>query len=474
MSSSTSLEKPIPDNFEKIIYDLTNDLSITFPEYKEHWLKWTAESFDTYTPEKKIEELKTLYLYCVSFYPERFFDILYNNDTIFEKDSTKSTCFLPDVDFKLLFNCENVSSKTRKIMWNYLQLILMTIIGSIDSKEGFGNSTKHMFQGINEEELFQKLNDTMESMSNFFQTMDTDETAEDASETANESTEGKDKSTGEEGDIVDSDDDAEEEEDSFDPSNPSSFFEKMKGMPNIKDIYGHLKTLFDGKIGSLAKELTEEISKDMENIFNADLKNGENPSVSTQDVIQNLLKNPEKMTNLIKTVNDKLNKKISDGEITQDELLSEASEIMNKMKDMGDSKQFKEMFKSISKMSGLGSNAKFDMNAFDQKTKQNSTREKLKSKMLKKRTAQLESMMAAAAQASSVMSSTTDILSSLGDQLNTMSFDNGSTEPAYSISEESHNNYKFSIGNGLSENEVTPINPPASTNPKKKKKKKKN
>ena len=167
----TSLEKPIPDNFEKIINDFTNDLSITFPEYQHLWKLWSIDTFETYNLTKKTEEIANLYNYCLSFYPEKFFDILYNNEEIFNEDSLKSTFFLPNVDFKILFNCENISSKTRKIMWNYLQLILMTVIGSIDSKEGFGNSTKQMFEGIEEKDLFEKLNDTMESMSGFFQSM---------------------------------------------------------------------------------------------------------------------------------------------------------------------------------------------------------------------------------------------------------------------------------------------------------------
>ena len=432
-SSIPSLEKNIPENFEKIIHDFTADLSTTFPEHQHLWQKWSVTSSSTYTPELWNTELKTLYQYCLSFYPEKFFDILYNNEDIFKEDSNKTTLFLPDVDFKLLFNCENISAKTRKIMWNYLQLILMTVIGSIDSKDGFGNSTKKMFEGIDEKDLFEKLNETMESMSNFFQSMSEGETpgASDSNNTA------PDDAAEESG----GDDDVEDD----DESDPTSFFKKMKGMPNIKDIYGHLKTLFEGKIGSLAKELTEEIAHDMENLFGEE--SGEGAPTSTKDIIQNLLKNPEKMTGLIKTVSEKLNNKISTGEISQDELLKEATEIMNKMKGMGDSKQFQDMFKNISKMSGLGGQgAKFDMNAFQQKSNLSSTRDKLKEKMLKKRTAQVESALAAAAAAPPV--------------------------PECRLSEESPNNFKFSIGGGVGENEVTPIAAPSSSkskNPKKKK-----
>lgn len=439
-TTSAPLEKPIPDNFEKIIYDFTADLSTTFPEYQHLWQKWTLESFASYDSDRKKKEIEFIYQYCVLFYPERFFDILYNNVDIFKEDALKPALFLPDVDFKLLFNCENVSSKTRKIMWNYLQLILMTVVGSVDSKDGFGSSTKQLFEGIDEKELFEKLNETMESMGSFFQSM-TEGVETDATTDAHHNTENEAE--------VDTNSDT----DDFDPSNPSSFFEKMKGMPNITDIYGHLKTLFDGKIGSLAKELTEEIAKDMGNIFG---ENDENQPTSTKDIIQNLLKNPEKMTGLIKTVSDKLNNKISSGEISQDELLKEATEIMDKMKGMGDTKQFQEMFKNISKMSGLGGKGKFDMNAFQQKTKQSSAREKLKEKIMKKKASQLEHALANAS-------------SNLPDVV----------EKNNVLPTEIPNNYKVTIGDGIDLNEVTPvhttkpiINSKQNTNPKKKNKNK--
>jgi hypothetical protein len=441
-SEPASLEKPVPENFEKIINDLTTDLSNTFPEYKHLWNKWTIESFASYDSSKKIEELNVLYRYCISFYPEKFFDILYNNEDIFNEESNKSTFFLPDVDFKLLFNCNNVSSKTRKIMWNYLQLILMTVIGSVDSKDGFGNSTKQLFEGIDEKDLYEKLNDTMESMSDFFQSM-----VDGENNVNTEENEHTNNNFSEEGDMSQSP----SQEDPL-QEDSTNFFEKMKGLPNVKDLYGHLKTLFDGKIGSLAKELTEEIANDMGNIF------GENTSdepASTKDIIQKLLKNPEKMTELIKNVSEKLNNKISKGEISQDELLKEATEIMSKMKGMGDSKQFQEMFKNISKMSGLGSKAKFDMNAFQQKSKQTSSREKLKEKMLKRRALQLEK---------EISNSKTSSPASVIDA-NTIT----DTNIKYTAIDDS-NNYKFSIGDGVDKNEVTPVQ---SLNKKNKRTKKK-
>jgi hypothetical protein len=374
------VEKPIPENFEKIITDMTNDLTTTFPEYSYLWNKWTSVELNLMNGDEKTQEIQYLYNYCKINYPERFFDILYNNESIFDENEDKKTLFLPGVDFKILFHCKGVSENTRKIMWNYLQLIMMTIVSDIDSKEGFGESTKQLFEGIDETELYEKLNETMTSMSGFFQSM-TSSTQEDEQMEENNTT-----SYQQEDECKEKTEDEEDEEDEEEDTNTKNpFFEKMKGLPNIKDIYGHLKTLFDGKIGSLAKELAEEISGDVNNIFGeVDASGNPVSPKNTKDIIQNLLKNPEKMTGLIKTVSDKLNTKITSGEISKDELMKEATDILGKMKGMGDNKQFQEMFKNISKMSGLGGNAKFNMNAFQQMSKQSSTRERLKERMLKK------------------------------------------------------------------------------------------
>ena len=77
-----SNEKPnhkiqIPDNFASIISDFSNDLSLTFPEYEHLWERWkVAENIP-------VSMIKNLYFHCMDVYPERFFDILYQNDDIF-------------------------------------------------------------------------------------------------------------------------------------------------------------------------------------------------------------------------------------------------------------------------------------------------------------------------------------------------------------------------------------------------------
>ena len=117
-------EIAVPNNFRSVISDFTKDLSITFPEYSYLWAKWALV-------ETSNEEIRNLFDYCLTVYPERFFDILYQTTEIFDTESAVNTNFLPNVDFKLLFHCENVSESTKKTIWKYLQLILFTIVGGI-------------------------------------------------------------------------------------------------------------------------------------------------------------------------------------------------------------------------------------------------------------------------------------------------------------------------------------------------------
>ena len=364
----------VPENFQKIITDMTSDFTITFPEFSFMWSRWCVDSITEL-------EVKYLYEYVLSVYPERFFDILYKKESIFIPDDTTNTFFLPNIDFKLLFNCEGVSENTRKVMWNYLQLILFTILGSVQDKSRFGD-TGNMFDNVGEKELLDKLTETMSSMSDFFQNITTKEEEEGLGNNPETDT----------------------EKETF-------RFEKMSGMPNIQEIHEHLKGLFDGKIGALAKELAEEITNDLSSILGdedfSEIK-------STQDVMKKLLSNPSKISGLVKIISDKLSKKIDSGDISQEDLMKEATEVFTKMQGMGgDMGQFKEMFKGMGgmdnfkdifknmsgMMGGMGGaipkNARVDTNAMNRMSSTQNTRERLKARMLKKKASEAEAFIKA-------------------------------------------------------------------------------
>jgi hypothetical protein len=375
VSSSSSSSPAVPDNFQKIVTDMCADLTRTFPEYASAWAKWLPDNMSSMSPEEQQQEIQYVFEYCLTVFPERFFDILYKNEDLFKPENTMNTKFLPGVEFKALFQCEGVSENTCSVMWNYLQLILFTILGSVQDKKRFGE-TGNIFDGIDESDLFAKLSDTMNNMSSFFQNMGTEEEdAEGEDNNTSTKTQGK------------TDDESDRQEIPLPPQTGPG------GMPNIKEIHEHLKGLFDGKIGALAKELAEDITGDFSSILGEDAKDIK----STQDVIQQLMRNPAKISQLIKTIGDKLKTKLSSGEVSQDELMKEATELLGKMKDMGGGMdQFKDLFKNMGVP--MPKNAKIDVNALSRMTNQQSTRERLKKRMEQKKAAQTDAIMQMAAQ----------------------------------------------------------------------------
>ena len=359
MQSSEQNQTEMPENFPSILHDFLSDLSTTFPEYMHLWEDWKNEQMD-----------KPVYEYCLSVFPERFFDILYQNEDIFDANSENqvNTQFLPNVDFKIFFHADGISDTTRQAIWKYLQLILITIMSGIKDKSGFGE-TMNLFDGIDEKDLQAKLTETIENLTDFFKNIETD----------TESTSG-DNADNTEGNTYTESDKKSTSDFSFD------------GIPDAAGIHEHLKGLFDGKIGKLAKELAEEMSTDFMGMFGdqTDIK-------STEDVFKKIMKNPKKIMDLMKTVGAKLEAKMKEGDISKEEIMKEASDLMGKMKGMGSGKEFQEMMKNMTKnmgnlgamanMAAAGKGAKFDMGAMQRMSAQFSQKERMRTKLDEKKKA---------------------------------------------------------------------------------------
>jgi spore coat protein CotH len=75
-----------------------------------------------------------------------------------------------------------------------------------------------------------------------------------------------------------------------------------------------------------------------------------------KDVFQKLMKNPTKLMGLVKTVGDKLDSKIKTGDLKESELIAEATEMMNKMKNMPGMDNIQSMLSKMGmgNLSGLG------------------------------------------------------------------------------------------------------------------------
>ena len=145
----------------KILRDFIRDLLTTFPECKESLHPGLKAITDNNEDDPAIVEVVE---HCKNLYPTKFFDILYQKTEIFDSDDP--LYFLPGIDFRHLWKLD-ISDNTRTIIWKYLQLILFSVVNLQDSKETFGDAAK-LFDTIDEQEFKDKLEETIEQMTEVF------------------------------------------------------------------------------------------------------------------------------------------------------------------------------------------------------------------------------------------------------------------------------------------------------------------
>ena len=153
----------------------------------------------------------------------------------------------------------------------------------------------------------------------------------------------------------------------------------------------------------MAEELTDDFMGLLDEDERADMKNVKN----TGDVLKKLMKNPAKIMNLMKSVGNKLNTKMKSGDISQEEIMKEASEMIGKMKDMGgESGDMNEMLKNMMKnMGGLagmgggggGGKTKVNTAAMGQMSKRQAQVERMRQRIIAKQNAMVPKPSEAAA-----------------------------------------------------------------------------
>jgi hypothetical protein len=348
----------IPAEFKKIIIDMTKDILISFPEQESNLHKELKNLVFEVEPATLEQSLRYVFDYCRTVYPSKFFDILYQNTSIFESEDS---AFLPGVNFKLLWS-ENITDKTRETIWKYLQLVLFTIISGITDGNSFGDTAK-LFEAINENEFKSKLEETISQMQSLF---------------------GESKTSGEE----DTDGETGEADETEGKSKGGI---NLDDLPDPKEIHEHVSSMMNGKLGKLAREIAEETAADL----NINMENAE----SVNDVFKRLIQNPTKLLGLVKNVGSKLDEKIKTGDMKESELLEEASELMKKMKNMPGMGDIQSMLSKMGMNAGKGS-GKVNVDAMqanlNQKLKESKNRERLLRKLAEKK------MAAAAAMAQQV------------------------------------------------------------------------
>ena len=323
----------IPEEFSKIIKDFVADMKTTFSEYSPFIDKWwkgvdkfvhIQDESERETAFKKSQEssIQFLFKYCLKKYPPRFFDILNQTDSIFAEDSEVDTEFLPFIHFKNLWQ-DDISDSTRETIWKYLQLILFSVVGSLKNRDAFGDTAK-MFDSINEDDFKSKLEESLEQIKGIFE------------------------------------------------NKPDANGNEIP-QPNAEHLHDHLSGMFTGKLGKLAKEIAEETAGEM----NFDMDG----ATDVNGVFQNMFKNPGKLMGLVKNVGNKLESRMKAGDINESDLMKEASEMLNKMKNMPGMGNIQSM---LSKMGMNTNGAKVDLKGMEAQLNQAMKTEKMKERLRQK------------------------------------------------------------------------------------------
>ena len=327
----------ISEELFKILGDFINDILTTFPEYRD---KLHPGLMAIHNKEKDNPAIAEVVEHCNDIYPKRFFDILYQKDELL---TGGPIYLLPNIDFCELWKLD-ISDHTRTVIWKYLQLILFSIVNLQKGGDSFGETAK-LFEAINETEFKQKLEDTIEQMTDIFNI------------------------------------------------SGGVHQEDASGMqfPNAEELQDHISDILEGNLGNLAREIAQETAEEL----NSDMEN----ATSVGDVFKKLFRNPGKLMGLIQKVGDRLDGKLQSGEMKESDLIKEASELIEKMHKMPG---MKEMHNMLGEMGLPMGNSKVNMNAFQAQLNRNLKTAKTKERMLRKlerrRAAQLQREQFAAAQ----------------------------------------------------------------------------
>ena len=261
----------VPAEFGKIAISFITDISSTFPEYQMIIKKWWG--FETVSDI----QINNLFEHCMNVYPARFTDIIYQNDTIFSDDSTVNVDFLPGISFKYLWNCDDVTDTHRTTIWKYLQMVLLSVLGTIKT-DTMSEDMKSVFETMSEDNIKNKLQDTIENIQAAFDTENNVKSDETSTESSSD--------------------------------NASSSRTAAEGMQSQID------GLMGGKLGELAQEIAEETAQGLDM---SDFDGSENVT----DVFKKMFNNPGKFMNLVSNVTNKLDNKMKSGEFQQQDLMQE-------------------------------------------------------------------------------------------------------------------------------------------------------
>ena len=322
-------EKTSIEYFNDYTRDFVRDVQSTFPEYKDLLGEYysdilTEESQNTDKHVKrfmrKMREFKT-------------------HVSSKSADLYKEPVFiLKNLDFKILFESEDLSIESREKMWEYIQTLFVLGESIINDSERVKKLVKN----------FKRLRNTADSVT---ATEQTTETAEAEAE-------------------------APDEEDEHILNMLKNLSERKTDKPLDENMFEN------GMIGKLAQELSEELD-----IEKMGLNISEEGNVDS--VFSNLLSgdNPMKFMNLIQTVGKKIQTKMESNGLDQEALVNEATSMMSNLQ--GNNSLFDNLMKQAGNLSGMGNPAAAAeaANKASQASSGNATRDRLRRKLDAKKNA---------------------------------------------------------------------------------------
>ena len=304
--------------FNKTVGDLVDELKGTFPELKE--------SLDERYATAAAPDDTSLMDWFIANAQPHFMAITTKSETLFKEND--ATFLLPDINFTQLWKCK-LTKATKAAIWKYLHVMLLLVshyqLNTHDFESTFAQWNE-MLDGnkggqMDEAEL-QKMKAHAEQVMQLMQSL-AGGGEDDAEAGSDDEGAGGDAAGGAEG-----------ADDGATPTERAQRFEKeLKDDPFIQQLE-------NSKIAQFAKELSSEI--DVSSL-------GLSPDAkveSFQDVFGTIGKNPQRLLGLVKSVGDKIQTKLTTGDIKQSELVEEAHTLV---KSMQDSKAFKQMFKKARK-----------------------------------------------------------------------------------------------------------------------------
>lgn len=311
---------PPSAEFIKVISDFVRDVETTFPEYTRLLRKWSTDH-------------ERLHAFCVKKYTPRASDFFSKNERIFDEDAEVDTEFLPHIHFKNLWQYEDLTEGTKDAIWSYLQLISLSL--GVTEPTETDSSSSSSSASPSSEEMDEMVQHALEHMSQIWNRESTPESSDTAAEP------------------------------SVEPA-PSTSGASASAGASQGDMF---EGLFTGKLASLAKELAEETAGTLSFAEDATL----------EDATKQLFSNPANLSSVMKSVSEKLDARMKNGELSQEELMTEAMSMMGKMSSIPGLGNLFNNIANMGKPGGSGGGA--SSSGYSQLSKQEKIKARLRNKV---------------------------------------------------------------------------------------------